>query len=168
MQNVIYRSITKEDEIFLWEILFQAAHMASSETIESAKKHPILSRYVKDFGEEQTDIGYLAIDEISNVKIGAAWVRLLTGDRKGYSYIDNSTPELAMAVTPNYRNKGIGSNLLNLVIQKAKNQFNSIGLSVRDTNPAFKLYKRFNFCTIKNGSIPNRVGGTSYLMKLKL
>jgi ribosomal protein S18 acetylase RimI-like enzyme len=169
MEKVIYRPLTCNDEPFLWEMLFEAAHMTESkETITEAKSNPTLSLYVDGFGNKLTDIGFLAIHEITKEKIGAAWVRLLIDDSKGYSFIDNETAELAMAIVKNYRNSGIGSKLLSLLIETTQKKFNAIGLSVRDSNPALRLYRRFGFKIIDQGGILNRVGGTSYLMKLKL
>jgi ribosomal protein S18 acetylase RimI-like enzyme len=167
MEKVSYRPLTNGDEPFLWEMLYEAAHMAESgETIEEAKSNQTLSLYVKDFGNKPTDIGFLAIHEITKEKVGAVWVRFLIGNSKGYSYIDNETIELAMAVVKKYRNQGIGSKLLNLLIETTQKRFKAIGLSVRDSNPACRLYKRFGFKT--TNQILNRVGETSYLMKLKL
>ncbi len=169
MEKVIYRPLTNNDEPFLWEMLFEAAKMAESrETIEEAKSNPTLSLYVNDFGNKPTDIGFLAIHKITKEKIGAAWVRLLIDNSKGYSFIDNGTAELAMATVKSYRNRGIGSKLLSLLIKTPQKKINAIGLSVRDSNPALRLYKRFGFKIIDQGKILNRVGGASYLMKLKL
>ncbi len=167
MEKVTYRSLTIDDKPFLWKMLYEAAHMAESEeTIEEAKSNQILSLYVKDFGDKPTDIGFLAIHENTKEKIGAVWVRLLIGNSKGYSYIDNETLELAMAVVKNYRNQGIGSKLLTLLIETTQKRFKAIGLSVRNSNPAFRLYERFGFKT--TNQILNRVGESSYIMKLKL
>jgi len=169
MEKVIYRPLINSDEPFLWEMLFEAAHMAESkETIAEAKSNPTLSLYVDGFGNKPTDIGFLAIHKFTKEKIGAAWIRLLIGDSKGYSFIDSKTAELAMAIAKNHRNCGIGSKLLHLLIEATQKKFNAIGLSVRDSNPALRLYKRFGFKIIDHGEILNRVGGTSYLMKLKL
>ena len=39
--------------------------------------------------------------------IGAAWLRLLKGDERGYGHVDDETPELGMAVLPAYRGRGV-------------------------------------------------------------
>ncbi len=169
MEHFLYRPLTNNDEPFLWEMLFEAAHMEESgETIENAKSNSTLSLYVDGFGNKSNDIGFLAFNKTTKEKIGAAWIRYLINNSKGYSFIDNETAELAMATAKNYRNKGIGSQLLHLLIEAAKKEIKAIGLSVRDSNPALRLYKRFGFKIIDQGKIINRVGGTSYLMKLKL
>jgi GNAT superfamily N-acetyltransferase len=131
MEKITYRPLINSDEPFLWKMLFEAAHMEESgETVEEAKSNPTLSLYVDGFGNKPTDIGFLALHEITKEKIGAAWIRLLIGDLKGYSFIDNNTAELAMAIAKNHRNRGIGSKLLQLLIEATRKKFDSIGLSV--------------------------------------
>lgn len=44
------------------------------------------------------DMGFVAVDAGSGEPIGAAWLRLLGGDERGYGYVDDETPELGMAV----------------------------------------------------------------------
>jgi ribosomal protein S18 acetylase RimI-like enzyme len=77
--------------------------------------------------------------------VGAAWLRLLAGERRGYGHVDDDTPELSIAVLPDFRNQGIGSRLLDLLMKDAVERFNKISLSVTKENPARRLYKRFGF-----------------------
>jgi ribosomal protein S18 acetylase RimI-like enzyme len=81
--------------------------------------------------------------------IGAAWLRLLTGNDRGYGYVDETTPELSIALTPEYRGKGIGSQLLTRLLENAKSHFSGICLSVHVDNPARHLYQRFGFEAVK-------------------
>ena len=60
-------------------------------------------------------------------------------------------PELALAVIPNYRGKGIGSTLLTEFLTSCAKQkaVAEISLSCRIDNPAaMKLYERHGFQTI--------------------
>ncbi len=61
--NCIIRPVTKDDEQFLWKILYYAAHMdEDGETsLDAAKSNPILIKYVKDWGYK-TDIGFIALE----------------------------------------------------------------------------------------------------------
>jgi hypothetical protein len=73
MEKVIYRPLMSNDKLFLWEMLFEAAHMKESrETVEEAKSNPTLSLYVDDFGNKSNDIGFLAVHEVTKEKIEAA------------------------------------------------------------------------------------------------
>jgi ribosomal protein S18 acetylase RimI-like enzyme len=151
------RALTNEDESILWTMLMYAAHESSIATVRS---HPDLLRYVKDWGRSG-DIGFVAMD---NIPIGAAWLRLFSSEDRGFGYIDEGIPELAIAVLPEYRGKGIGTKLLTQIIEGAKDLYPIISLSVRDNNPAIDLYQRLGFVNVDNGGIVNRTGGISLNM----
>jgi RimJ/RimL family protein N-acetyltransferase len=55
--------------------------------------------------------------------------------------------EFGIIVSPEYRNKGVGSELIKNLLHLAKNHFNLelIHLQVYAENPAIRLYKRFGF-----------------------
>lgn len=55
--------------------------------------------------------------------------------------------EMGIFVGRGFRNKGIGSKLMERIIDKAKNDFRIelLSLQVTDHNPAIRLYKRFGF-----------------------
>lgn len=139
-----------------------AAHESSVETVRS---NPALDRYVKDWGRSG-DLGFVAIDSKSadECYIGAAWLRLFSSDNRGFGYIDEGIPELAIAVSPAYRGKGIGTKLLTQIIEVAGNIYPAISLSVRDHNPAIDLYQRLGFVKIENREFVNRTGGISLNM----
>ncbi|MEH2113672.1 GNAT family N-acetyltransferase [Nostoc sp.] len=161
------RPLTQEDEPFLWQMLYEAAHLVEEGnlTVQDAKNNPDLAKYVKNWGCKD-DSGFIAILESSNQPVGAAWLRLLTGKNKGYGYVDDCTPELAIAILSEYRNQGIGTQLLTNLLAVAKTSYPSISLSSRATNPAFTLYKRFGFKVVDGSEIINRVGGISLKMKI--
>jgi ribosomal protein S18 acetylase RimI-like enzyme len=104
--------------------------------------HPALSRYVLGWGRAG-DIGYVA--EVADKPVGAAWLRLLVGDNRGYGYVDDGTPELSIALLPAYRGMGTGSRLLAHLLSKAAKQFATVSLSVTPGNSAVRLYKRLGF-----------------------
>jgi ribosomal protein S18 acetylase RimI-like enzyme len=157
--NPIIRLAIKEDEPFLWDILYYAAHMDEDAGVspESAKTNPDLVKYVKDWGRE-TDIGSIAFEPDCNQLIGAAWIRLLA--------VDDTTPELAIAVLPQYVGRGIGTLLLQHLLEVAKQRYPRMALSVRTTNPAKRLYERMGFVVTEE--IVNRVGTASVNMVIDL
>ena len=57
-----------------------------------------LSRYVEGWGRAGDD-AVVARDEV--VRIGAAWLRLFSADRPGCGFVDETTPELGIAVVAN-------------------------------------------------------------------
>lgn len=159
------RPIQAGDEAFLWLMLFYAAHMHEEpgKTIADAKQNPDLAKYVTHWGQPG-DLGFIATASDSGEPVGAVWVRLYVGDNKAYSQTSDDTPELAMAVLPDYTGQGIGTRLLQQLIAAARPHYPALALNVRADNPAFRLYQRLGFVVVKE--MVNRVGGLSYDMRL--
>ena len=153
--NFIIRQASKDDEPFFWEMLYYAAHMEEDGegSPHAAKKNPGLLKYVKDWGRE-TDIGCIALEQDNHQPIGAAWIRLLIANEKTTSYVDDATPELAIAMLPEYIGKGVGTLLLKHLLEAAKQLYPGVVLSVRATNPAKRLYERMGF--VVTGKIAKR------------
>jgi ribosomal protein S18 acetylase RimI-like enzyme len=155
------RSLTDTDESILWTMLTYAAHESSIETVRS---HPDLVRYVKDWGRSG-DMGFVAATYSGNkCCIGAAWLRLFPSNDRGFGYIEDGIPELAIAVLPAYRNQGIGTKLLTQIVEFAGNLFPAISLSVRSHSPAIELYERIGFVKIDDSEVINRTGSSSLNM----
>lgn len=163
------RPATQADEPILWEMLFEAAHMREEghTSVQAVKERPDLALYVKGWGRVG-DRGVLAIDPAKHLPVGAAWVRLLTGEDKGYAYVDDATPELAIGVHPDYRGQRVGSAMLAHLLQMAKAHYPAICLSTRATNtPAVRLYERMGFRKVEGSDVVNWTGGVSYNMVLR-
>jgi ribosomal protein S18 acetylase RimI-like enzyme len=151
------RALTPQDEPIVWIMLMYAAHESS---LESVQTQPFLTRYAIDWGRSG-DLGVVA--ELAEQPIGAAWLRLWSADR-GFGYIDDAIPELAMAVAPNYRGQGLGTQLLNQLLASAQTVYPAVSLSVRANNPALSLYQRTGFLKVIGSEVVNRTGGVSFTM----
>jgi ribosomal protein S18 acetylase RimI-like enzyme len=103
--------------------------------------------YVKAWGRPG-DTAVIAID--GGFPVGAAWYRLFDGERPGYGFVDERTPELAIAVVPSARGKGVGSALLHALLGRARSAgYPSISLSVdRNNAGAIELYERHGFARV--------------------
>ncbi len=77
--------------------------------------------------------------------VGAAWLRLLPEQDPGYGFIDAQTPELSVGVVPRHRGRGVGSLLLEALIEAAGKRYPALSLSVEPDNPARRLYERHGF-----------------------
>ncbi|MEG4584368.1 GNAT family N-acetyltransferase [Microcoleus sp. MOSTC5] len=163
------RPLTQEDEPFLWQMLYEAAHMAEEgeSTVQAVVNHPLIAKYVKNWGREN-DLGFAAIELNGSQPVGAAWLRLFTEDDKGFGWVDDTTPELAIAVLPEYTNQGVGTQLLARLLSAAQVSYRSVSLSVRSSNRALSLYERSGFKVIEGSETINRTGGTSFTMKVDL
>ncbi|HYU40170.1 MAG TPA: GNAT family N-acetyltransferase [Acidimicrobiia bacterium] len=138
-----------DDVDFLWEMLYHASYAAELGVPSPAalRDHSDLARYVDGWGRP-TDLGVIAVDAETGERAGAAWLRLLTGNAKGYGYVDDDTPELAIAVLPAHRGKGVGGQLLRELLDAARGTLRAVSLSVRADNPARRLYERIGFRTV--------------------
>lgn len=152
--DIRFRAVTQADEHFLWDMFYLAIYVPEGQPQpEREILHlPELSKYVEGWGKPG-DEGFLAMD--GEKPVGAAWIRLLTGENHGYGYVDEVTPELSIALVPEYRGKGIGKKLILHLIQNVKDHMPGICLSVTAENPAFQLYRRLGFTSIdqENDSI---------------
>jgi ribosomal protein S18 acetylase RimI-like enzyme len=117
---------------------------------------PELARYVQGWGRRGDD-GCIAVAS-SGDPIGAAWLRLWSADDRGYGFVDIRTPELTVAVRPEFRGRGIGTYLLQRLLECADDLYDAVSLSVAADNPAFRLYQRLGFKTVS-------VGGVSMTMR---
>jgi [ribosomal protein S18]-alanine N-acetyltransferase len=147
--DLIIRPISKADEPFLWEMLYQAIFVEEGDVPRTRDilKQPEIARYIADWGRDG-DYGLIALDASTARPIGAAWLRLFTAREPGYGYIADGVPELSMAVLDKFRGQGVGTALLGRVIEDAKMTYLSLCLSVSRHNPALHLYERFGFKTV--------------------
>jgi ribosomal protein S18 acetylase RimI-like enzyme len=149
--NCRFRPIVQSDEPFLWEMLYQAVYVSlgSQPLPREAIYQPELARYVEGWGREH-DSGIVAIDDRDGKQqpIGAAWLRAWTGLDQGYGFIDAQTPELSMAVLPEYRGRRGGTRLLERLLADADQVYPALSLSVSPNNPAYRLYLRFGFSVV--------------------
>ena len=102
-----------------------------------------VARYVIGWGRPG-DEGLVALDDANPV--GAAWYRLFARDEPGFGFVDESTPELTIAVVPSRRGKGFGHELMTGLLEKARRAgYDALSLSVEKDSPAVSLYERYGF-----------------------
>jgi precorrin-4/cobalt-precorrin-4 C11-methyltransferase len=160
--NLVIQALAIADQSIIWEMLRYAAHESS---VAAVKTQPALARYAIDWGRKG-DLGCVAT--VAGEPVGAAWLRLWTGEDRGFGFVAAEIPELAIAVLPDYRGRGIGTRLLNQVLTMAKDQFTAVSLSVRSDNPVVKLYERVGFARVDDSEVVNRADGSSFSMVRQL
>jgi len=144
--DISVRRLTQADQDFLREMLYQALYVPQGAAAfpREIVHQPEISRYVEDWGRRD-DAGFVAMDERKQQPVAAVWIRLLTGEGRGYGYVDDAAPELSIAVLPDYRGRGIGTRLLERVLAESQSAYPAISLSVSADNPAVHLYRRLGF-----------------------
>jgi ribosomal protein S18 acetylase RimI-like enzyme len=150
-KELVIRPLTEADADCLWEMLYQAVYVPQGAEPPPRKvvREPGMAHYAADWGRAG-DLGYLAVDA-SGHTVGAAWLRLLVGPDRGYGTIDDTTPELAVAVMPIWRGQGIGTRLLIALLGAARESYDAVSLSVQADNSALKLYQRLGFVVVEDG-----------------
>ncbi len=153
--------LRSSEHFIVKELLHYAARL--NESGESLSDHPYLDQYHHNYGNLDGDIGLYAI--VDHKVVGGAWVRLL---KDGFGHIDSTTPELVFAILPEYRNQGLGTQLMEQLVQEVANLYNQMSLSVRKDNPAINLYERLGFVKVEGSEETNTAGSISFKMIKKL
>jgi ribosomal protein S18 acetylase RimI-like enzyme len=91
------------------------------------------------------DTVLIAVDDA--FPVGAAWYRLFRNDQPGYGFVDEETPELAIAVVPSRRGHGVGEALLEALCERARaDGYRALSLSVARDNPGLvAFYEQHGF-----------------------
>jgi GNAT superfamily N-acetyltransferase len=145
--NVVIRPGAMSDVPFLARMLYQAYHWAPSQTRPSFEDFLASSEAITRFVDGWGRAGDRAvIADVAGRSVGAAWYRQLSANNHGYSFVDESIPCLAIAVSPEWQGHGIGGMLLDALLARAHlDGFAAITLAVEVDNPAVHLYLRHGF-----------------------
>ena len=130
-----------QDVRFLRDMLHHAYYW--KERQPDAGPGPV-ALYVKAWGR-RGDTAVIALD--NGFPVGAAWYRLFTTRMPGFGFVDENTPELAIAVVPNARGRGVGAALLDTLLERARGEGHAaVSLAVdRENAGAIALYERHGF-----------------------
>jgi GNAT superfamily N-acetyltransferase len=144
------RDLRADETAFLREMLYAA--IAWSPTRELPPKDqllelPQLTMFHEGWGRTG-DTGLVA--EVGGRPVGLAWYRFFSEEVHGEGYVDEQTPEVAVAVVDGQRGRGIGSALMEAIHGRAREQgVATISLSVDADNPAKRLYLRLGYVEVE-------------------
>ena len=164
MHDWALRSATAgdEDRAFLESMVLEAAAWrpgAARPRWSDLLAEPGLAVYIAEWGRPG-DAGVVA--ELDGQRVGAAWYRRFSDVAHGYGFLESAIPELAIAVDPLHRGRGVGTSLLAALVARARAEGHAaLSLSVEIDNPALRLYENAGF---------TRVGqvGNAWTMRLDL
>ncbi|MBN2764724.1 MAG: GNAT family N-acetyltransferase [Paludibacteraceae bacterium] len=131
---------------FLNEMLYHAVFVPEGEPAlpRSIVHEPFIAAYTQNWGQSDTDIALLAL--ANDMPVGAIWVRNFTEANKAYGFVSEDIPEMAMALLPLYRNRGIGRRLLHEMINTLRGRnVRALSLSVDKANYAYVFYQKSGF-----------------------
>lgn len=133
----------REDEYpllddFLYEAIFIPEGVAPPP--RSIINQPDLQVYIRNFGKEKDDICFVA--ETDGKVVGVVWVR----DMKDYGHIEDGVPSFAISLYKEYRNLGIGTELMTAMLDQLKSrEYSKASLAVQKANYAVRMYKKVGF-----------------------
>ena len=139
------RLIRKEETPLLKDFLYNAIFIPVGVTpppIEIVDDES-LQIYIRDFGKLPDDRCLVA--ETDGKVVGAIWSRIVND----YGHIADDVPSIAISLYKEYRNKGIGTELLSQMLDLLKaDGYKSVSLSVQKANYAMKMYLKAGFQVI--------------------
>ena len=117
--------------------------------IEWVLAHPQVSVFHEGWGRPG-DTALVA--EQDGRPVGLVWYRTFTEAAHGEGFVDEATPELAIAVMDGHRGQGIGRRLLMAIHERARTSGQRrLSLSVDADNPARRLYASVGYVDFEPG-----------------
>jgi len=116
MKDYIIREMKPNEFPLLSDFLYEAIFQRDENNLIPREiiNQPELRIFTDGFGNRDD---YCLVAEINEKIIGAVWVRILCGELKGFGNIDEITPEFAISLYKEYRNRGIGTELMKSMLQ---------------------------------------------------
>lgn len=142
MMEYIIREMRMDERPLLNDFLYEAIYIPDGVTPppRSIILNDDLQVYVRDFGMQPDDRCLVA--EIDGRVAGAIWTRIM----KDYGHVADDVPSLAISLYKEYRNHGIGSDLLGQMLQLLRQDgYHKVSLSVQKENYAAGMYLKAGF-----------------------
>lgn len=136
------REMRTDEYPLLDDFLYQAIYQPDTTYLapKSIINKPELQVYIKDFGKQKDDYCFCA--EVDNRVVGAVWVRNING----YGSIDDVTVEFAASVFDEYQKMGIGTALMNRMLEHLKElNYTKASLAVQKENYDVRMYRKVGF-----------------------
>ena len=139
---MLIRPIKSNEIMLLTDFVYEAIFQRDTRRLapRTIIQDPSIWAYIDEFGSRPDDHCFVA--ESDGKIIGAVWVRCI----KAFGYIDDSVPEFAISIYPEYRGKGIGKKLMSKMLEYLKSKgYPQASLAVQKDNYAIKMYRQMGF-----------------------
>ena len=147
---MVIRDLRPDEVWFLQEMLYTALAWRPDVELpprEWVLEHPQVAPFHTAWGRAG-DTALVA--EEDGVAYGLAWYRFFTEEEHGEGFVDEATPEVAVAVVDGMRGRGVGGALMGAMHERAREQgIERISLSVDPDNPAKRLYVRLGYLELE-------------------
>jgi RimJ/RimL family protein N-acetyltransferase len=144
--ELVLRPATADDVEHVKWALFEAVSWNPERVLppyEVTIEHPELARYHRGWGR-RGDLGVIAAD--GDEVVGAAICRLFSDDDHGHGYVDDSTPEVTVAVAESHRRSGLGLQLVAELEGAAHAAgFERLSVSIDPGNPSQRIAERLGY-----------------------
>lgn len=147
------REVEAADQPILWELLYEALWEppTSPKRPRSVLSNPYIAAYVQDWCSNETDLGFLALSQDGTIA-GGILSRLLLPPLEGGAFYDDKTPQVGIAIFPDFQGQGLGTSLFTRYLAAASTRFPRVSLGVHPENhTAIRLYRRFGFYQFATG-----------------
>ena len=144
--DYIIRPLYPEEIHLLRDFLYEAIFIP--EGVEPLPRDvvdlPELKLYIQDFGKKQDDC--CLVVEYDGKVVGAVWTRIMND----YGHVDDETPSLSISLYKEYRNKGMGRQLMKEMMKLLESKgYHHVSLSVQKANYAVRMYLKLGFTIMK-------------------
>ena len=135
-------NLRHDKEGLLKDFIYEAIFVPEGEKApdRSIVEKPEISMYYRDFGSMKADNCIIASE--GGKAVGAVWTRIMND----YGHVDDQTPSLAVSLFKEYRDRGIGTALMNKMLCLLKEEgYKRVSLSCQKANYAAKWYMKLGF-----------------------
>ena len=145
MENAEIRPMRNDEIDLLEEFVYHAIFLRDGDPPppRGIIEEPPVAVYIREFGKPDD---HCLVAECGGRVVGAVWTRILGGEVKGFGNIDDETPEFAISLLPGYRGQGIGTALMEAMIELlAGKGYKRASLAVQQDNYAVNMYQKVGF-----------------------
>ena len=141
-EGVLIRKLRTEEKDLLKDFLYEAIFIPDGvePPARDIVERPELKVYYECFGSGTAD--YCLVAEAEGQVVGAVWTRIMDD----YGHVDDETPSFAISLIPEYRGRGIGTEMMKEMLSLLKGRgYKQASLAVQKANYAVRMYENVGF-----------------------